>query len=213
MSESILKIGDILSTLLEESDINEAALSRKIGIPRATVNRLVSGRTPDPRISTLEAIARHFDISVDQLLGKQPLLNETHKKIRVGDQKLIPLIEWKNVASWKENREQMTFSNHLNWISIDSSLNQRTFGLLFTGDSMWPQFQENTVLIVDPDKEPKNRDFVVAEIHKDQEVLFRQLLMEGKCSILKAMNSAFPAISLTPEDKIVGVVVQSRKNH
>ncbi len=57
MKANSLKISDILSHLLIVYDISESELSRKINVPKATINRLVSGRTPDPRASTLATIA------------------------------------------------------------------------------------------------------------------------------------------------------------
>jgi SOS-response transcriptional repressor LexA len=213
MAEDVLKISNILTMLLSESRLSEAELSRKIGVPRATVNRLISGRTPDPRASTLEAIAEHFQITIDQLLGKRPLLNESNQRVKVSERKVVPIINWKDAKNWRQTVNLLNLSNHADWVTIDFSDNNELLGLIFSGDSMSPQFQENTLLIFDVGVTAKNRDFVIAHIGHSDEILFRQIIIEGKYMLLKAVNPIFPSIKLGDEDKIIGTLVQSRKNY
>ena len=66
-------ISDVLIDLLKQSHINESELARRVNLPKATINRIMSGRTPDPRASTLLAITDYFNISIEQLMGKNPL--------------------------------------------------------------------------------------------------------------------------------------------
>lgn len=67
------QVCNILVSLLEQAHLNEAELARRTNLPKATINRITSGRTPDPRSSTLIPIAEYFHISVDQLMGKKPM--------------------------------------------------------------------------------------------------------------------------------------------
>ena len=73
MSLSVSSVSHVLAELLQQTHINESELARRVNLPKATINRITSGRTPDPRASTLIAIAEYFNISVDQLMGKKPL--------------------------------------------------------------------------------------------------------------------------------------------
>ena len=63
MTSNFLEISNNLSQLLAKHNISEAELGRQTNIPRGTINRLVTGKTPAPRASTLEAIAHFFKIS------------------------------------------------------------------------------------------------------------------------------------------------------
>ena len=76
---------------------------------------------------------------------------------------------------------------------------------------MWPQFQENEILIIDTHKSPKNRDYVVGYIEDTKEVLFRQLILEGGLYVLKPINPDFPMIHIKNQDKVIGVVTQTIK--
>ena len=212
MSEAILDIRNIINGLLKDADLSEAELARKINVPRATINRLASGRTPDPRASTLNAIAEYFGVSVDQLLGKQRVMKGNEQSTVVNTQSFIPIIEWNEAKNW-ENAICLYDPNRcLNWIMLDSVIEQGRFALQVNGESMWPQFQDNTVLIVAPKVTAKSRDFVVVYIKNREEIVFRQLILEGGYVFLKAINNIFPVIQLDKADKIIGVVIQTRKN-
>ena len=212
MSEAILPISSILSYLIKQTRMSEAALAKKINVPRATINRLVSGRTPDPRASTLNSIAAYFGVSMDQLLGKQPLFLDNHQLI-IASTISIPIIEWKEIKIWEKVVSKVKPNEHLGWITLDSSIEQSKFAVRVKGESMWPQFQLNSILIIAPEKEIKNRDFVLAYIEKDDEVVFRQLIIENKYKLLKAINNIFPPIQLECSDRIIGVVIQTRNNY
>lgn len=211
MTTFTLEISNVLNHLIHTNGISEAALGREIGVPRATINRLVSGKTPDPRASTLEAIAGFFCITIDQLLGKSPLpgLSQdtlVNKKL----ENWIPVINWQQIRHWQDIVNTMKPATHFDWILSDPNIDGGNFAVVFTGDSMSPQFYENTVLIVDTNKIPKNRDFVIALLYENQEILFRQLIIDGHYRFLKPINAMFPTLQLKESDQIAGLVVQSR---
>ena len=186
-------------------------MAREVNIPRATINRLVSGRTPDPRASTLNAIAVYFNITVDQLIGKKPLLNNEEDIISTTNS-LVPVIELEESLEWENILSRITLSNHSDFIVMDHSAHQGKFAIRVKGDSMWPQFQINAILVISVNKPVKNRDFVIAYIRQSNEIVFRQMVIDGKYKFLKAINSLFPTITLNEEDKIIGSVIQTRLN-
>ncbi|MCE3232808.1 MAG: peptidase S24-like domain protein [Rickettsiaceae bacterium] len=212
MSEITLEITDVLKTLIEKNHISEAELARQTDIPRATINRLVSGRTPDPRASTLNAIANYFDITVDQLLGNQPLPKESTKATATNN-RYIPVIRIQEASNWEKLVELYSDQEYPDTIQSDETTEAGQFAIRVKGEAMCPQFQENTILIIDPFKEQQNRDFVIAHIQKNDETIFRQLIIDSKCRILRPINSMFPSIELGATDKIIGTIIQTRKSY
>lgn len=211
MSQGEFLISNVLMELIKRSGISESELARQIKVPRGTINRLVLGRTPDPRASTLNAIAEYFGVSVDQLIGKQPLLVNEHSVVS-GSQSFIPILNLKETQNWEEVIKSLKPEGNFEWILIDPSIEQGRFAIRLNGESMWPQFQENTILIIAPEQIAKNRDYVVAYVKSNDEIVFRQLVIDGKYKFLKAINSIFPAIPFGETDKIIGVVIQTRNN-
>ena len=55
----------------KECGFTNETLSEKSGISVGTLNKLLSGATTDPKLSTLLALAQTFQCSVDELLGFQ----------------------------------------------------------------------------------------------------------------------------------------------
>ena len=214
MTTNELDISSILTKLLHLNDVSESELSRVINIPRATINRLTSGKTPDPRASTLQAIANYFNISIDQLLGQKPLPINKEVINRVNTIKSVPVLKWEESLSWREIIPKNCQNYDTNFVTIESTNKNELFALIaHSNESMKPEFQENDILIIDPVKEPKNKNFVVAYINKKNEIVLRKLILEGKYRILKANNQLFPPFYLNNEDTIIGVVIQTRKSY
>lgn len=213
MVTSALDISHILELLMTKSGLNESELARKTSIPRATINRLASGRTPDPRASTLMAIASYFSISVDQLLGKQPLFKSTGEHHEMILNASIPVLRWEQLGDWELvilNSEQQ----NLDYTSVDHLSMQGRFALRVRGEAMWPQFQEDSFLIIDPERNPLNRDFVIVYIKETKDFLFRQLFTESNYRLLKPVNNLFPVIKMQEnDDQIIGVVIQTKKSY
>src|SRR3990167_1930130 len=212
MTAATMEIGNILNHLLTQFAISEAELGRVINVPRATINRIASGKTPDPRASTLQAIAQYFNVTIDQLVGKQPLFsnNNAQSIALAAAHTSLPVIEWEKTVNWETTLQTIKPDNYFDWILADPNIEIGKFALRVKGDSMWPQFQENTILIIDTAREQKNRDFVIVYVKKNDEVLFRQLIIEGKTKYLKAINDIFPTIQFEARDKIIGTVIQTR---
>jgi SOS-response transcriptional repressor LexA len=86
------------------------------------------------------------------------------------------------------------------------------FGVRVTGDSMEPEFREGDVLVVNPNLEAKNGDFVIAKLRDDNEVTFKKLVLHPKLIILRPLNSRYGDMVLTDPGKveIVGRVVERK---
>lgn len=201
----------ILNLLISRANITEATLVKETGVPRATINRLTSGKTPDPRSSTLSLIADYFNVSIDQLLGKVAIDFSANHTKAASLQSTIPILSWQNIGNWQSLTESMTSAEH-DLTSIDAGSEQGKYAVRVTGEAMWPQFQENTLLIVQPTTSANNRDFVLAYLAEKQQFLFRQLIVDSGYRLLVPINSRFPDITMTDADEIVGIVIQARNN-
>ena len=80
------------------------------------------------------------------------------------------------------------------------------YALLVTGDSMAPEFWDGCIIIIEPGSVARHDSFVVVDYAGD--TVFRQLQIEGRRRFLKPLNASYPAIELTGDYNIRGVVVQ-----
>jgi len=70
-------IGQVLKQLMEEHKISLSDFSRKIGIGYPTLYQILESKNVHPRVSTLIPILKYFNITLEQLIGEEPL-HETH---------------------------------------------------------------------------------------------------------------------------------------
>ncbi|GMQ90319.1 MAG: hypothetical protein BMS9Abin10_0685 [Gammaproteobacteria bacterium] len=80
------------------------------------------------------------------------------------------------------------------------------FALRVLGNSMIPEFEHGTVIIVEPAGVLESGCYVVAQ--HDNEYLFRQLIIDDHRWLLKPLNRQYPTIEITGLKDIKGRVVQ-----
>lgn len=203
------KIRNSLEILTEMHGISEADLCRETKISQATLWRLLNGDT-DPRASTLNAIAQYFEISVDQLLGNQPIMKSASGTASQSSQSYLPVFSLAKNTELVKMLDKAIPSNWSKWIDVEPSIKKNCFAVEVAGDSMWPDFIEGTLIIVDPTLNPKHRNYVLCQLNKTNEIVFRQYIEEQDEKFLKPINYAYKTIPLQKKDNILGVIIQSR---
>ncbi|MCU7937843.1 MAG: S24 family peptidase [gamma proteobacterium symbiont of Bathyaustriella thionipta] len=97
---------------------------------------------------------------------------------------------------------------------IEGSCSGReVFALRALGDSMVPEFEHGTVIIIDPEAVVKDGAYVVAKVNG--EFIFRQLRIHNDKYFLQPLNDLYETIEINGIDDLEGVIIQSgnrRKN-
>ena len=97
---------------------------------------------------------------------------------------------------------------------------KNSFGLRVEGDSMEPWFNEGDIVIVDPDRKPRPRDYVVARSNLEHlnEVTIKQYFPTGydehgrELFELRALNSAYPSMDCNQlQLEVIGIVIELHK--
>ena len=204
----IQRLAKNLHMLLHEHRLSKAELAQALDLPVMTINRIVSGETADPRLSTLKLIADYFNIPIDFLIGDmghQPI-NLTNKHMP----QFIPVMDWKTItlapsikeidlAGWKE-WHPVALGNH-------SVLSPHAFALE-SRPSMQPRFPVGTLLFIEPDETPCDSDIVLVKMKKEGELSLRELIIDPPKWQLQPIVSGSEVIYYQEkEHAIVGVVV------
>ena len=172
------RIGQILNRLMTEKKIRVAELARRVNLPQPTVHRIATGVCEHPHLSSLEPIAGFFSISIDQLKGHEPIswLDRVFK---------VPLLAWEEAFNWPANKDEM---KNRELILTDATVGKVGFALKIKDASMDPVFSKNTILITDPEKQAKDRSYVIAKLANYSEAIFRQLLIDAGDHYLKPLS-------------------------
>tara|TARA_B110000902_G_C14033138_1_gene484852 strand:+ start:376 stop:714 length:339 start_codon:yes stop_codon:yes gene_type:complete len=64
-----------VNMLIMAYKMNQSNLASAVGVPQATINRLVNGKSM-PKVSTIKNIATHYGVSIDALLRANSLTIE-----------------------------------------------------------------------------------------------------------------------------------------
>ncbi len=203
-----LTVGKILNELM--GDMSEAEFASLVNVPKATINRLLSGKTPDPRIGTLTPIAQYFGITIEQLLGLTPLPNNLPLKTTNPNKfYTLPFIEFDKIYLYFLGK-YLPEKYHNISTTHEYLLDKNSYVTNVIAASMMPKFQENSYLIINTNLEPKNNDFVIYYDTNKKSILFRKLIIENKDQYLCAIYPGFDAIKLDKNFISLGIVVESR---
>jgi transcriptional regulator with XRE-family HTH domain len=202
------RLSKFLKKLIFDKGTNVAKLSKEIDIPQPTLNRIVLGKTKNPHPKSLEKMAEYFGIPVKEITQytdeDSPLIeNEIIK---------IPQFEITDI----KNSDFVESLTSINFINIDAPLGNGCFAVNLNNSSMEPMFIEGTTLIFNPEKAPRDKSFVLTFLHDTSTPVFRQILLDSDFRYLKPTNpslSSLPVTVLKPEDKILGTLVESRRNY
>lgn len=196
-----------LRKLLSFFNLSENELGRRSGVPQQVINRILTGKNNNPKITTLASIAKYFSITISQLLGEDALPLEP--RLNKMDIVKIPLIKWNQLS--RLPKELKNKKN--NKIMTDAMVSESSFAIPNQDDSMDPRFPEHAILIFDCNPTPKHMDFVLIYNENKKSAAFRQLWLKNnmiyaKCLNLK--NEDYKLKKLHGAEKIIATLIQAK---
>lgn len=142
-------LAERLKRLIEEKGLNAFALSKMTGITPATISKLLNGKSKDPGISTITAIASALGVSIEALATGEDVQVTPLPPMR-GTRK-VPLISWVQAGVFTDIRQMPP--DAVDWFFCPVGISEHGFCLRVEGESMQPRFQPGDVVFVDPDRE------------------------------------------------------------
>jgi SOS-response transcriptional repressor LexA len=198
-----LLLAQTLTDLIHRRNkLTPAALARQLGIPTNKITRILNGDVTDPKASTLLQIANHFGISIEQLLGLEPIIQEGVSEKQEATQSL-PVYEFSNPIR--------TTTDYYRWAS--NEVDGEYFALAIDTDLYEPTFPQQSILIVNQDIVPDDRSYVLVK-KKDspQYCSIKKYVLEGNQIYLYPID---PKLPVEIFDKnlytIAGIVLEVHK--
>lgn len=125
----------------------------------------------------------------------------------------LPLISWVQAGAFCEAIDNLMPGDAESYIATTHPHGPRAYALRVRGDSMLnvggeDSFREGDIILVDPDREARHRAFVIVRLPGENEVTFKQLLVEGQKRYLQALNPQWPnrVIEMPADAVVCGVV-------
>ena len=195
-------------------NISVSELARLTGIPQPTIHHILTGSTKNPRKKALEELSRFFSLSVEQLIGNEPLPTIIPDGVKKDLQiSTIPIVEWDLLKNWPASKTDIQESQE---VLLNKTVATDSFALVIHDDSMLPRFQQNTLLIFDSGKTPKDRDYVIVYLSKSHTIEFNRLFYENNAFYLRhdLGDGNLQLTKLDPSyDRILGILIEERIPH
>src|SRR3989339_1637782 len=100
--------------LLAEYKISLAQLHKNTGVPLTTLKRIKNDLFANPTLSSLAPIADFFSITINQLVGIDPLPTDLPLGVYIEKRDTwtaVPLISWEQAISWPNCQNEISKPN------------------------------------------------------------------------------------------------------
>lgn len=126
----------------------------------------------------------------------------------------VPVIRLDQAEHWKLT-QQITFaeSTYTTEYASENAYAIRVPGDSMTSSSGEESFPENTLIVLDPEREAAPGDFVIARQRAGAELTFKQLVRDAGRLYLKPLNPQYPMVELGADGVLCGVLIQSTRVH
>jgi len=206
---------DTLKRLMRlHGKLNLSELARETQIPQPTLHHIVSGSTKNPRRMQLEKLADYFSVSIKELLGIEPLTSMLPEKLQEElNLNMIPLITWSDLRYWSHSTPN---NMRKRYIVANDETSKNAFAIELERNFKPNQlFPKSSIVIFDPEKDPKDRDFVLVYFKELDRVILVQMQIKKGHTYLKRFDDAEFADRLIPlrkyhNDQVMATVVESR---
>lgn len=211
-------LSEVLSRLMVETSTNASELSRGTDLAITTIKRLCSNDA-NPTIKSLEPIAKYFDISINQLLGAEPLPQDKKRGTGIPDPSswaFVPIISLNETINWPANVEGVRGREPLEYIAVDLEFTEELFAIRLEGNAMMPRFSEGTVLVFDPQIKPY--DGCISLILRQGKMVpqYKEILFDGPEMYIRSVNPALPGSTMElfhdEQFRLLGVLRHARKD-
>lgn len=206
-----MTIGKRIESAMLAAGLDQTSLAACFKISPQAVQQWISGET-SPRHKRLVKLAELLSVSVAWLLtgvnDKQEANNDFNINETPRVRGYLPIMNSFPVGDWKKAIANYQPIRGEIMVAVTVPINRYTFAFRVSGDAMENEFTDGDIIIVEPDLEPINKDYIMAKAGNDE--TFRQLWKESGEWLLKPLNDRY-LNKLLGDNEIIGVVREKIK--
>lgn len=198
------KLGEAIDAAIKLKGVRKADVARAFAIkPPSVTSWIKTGRVNKTHIDKL--ISYFADVVTPEHFGISSVEPSRSDYCNVK----LPLLTWEEAGKWQQSCADLTADRYILTPAFYKP-SDKTFVLKVLGDSMEPEFVSSDFIIVEPELEPQDKNFIIV-YENEAEAMLKQLIIEGSRHYLKPLNPRYPIIAMTSQFKICGVVVEKFK--
>lgn len=126
----------------------------------------------------------------------------------------VPLISSVQAGQWEDAIDNYQPMDGEIAVLCSVPHSKYTFAVRVEGSSMEPKFTHGEIIIIDPEVDPNNGDYIIARRLDNQKVTFKQFISDSGEYFLKALNPQWPdpIIPVDTKWEVCGVVISRHEN-
>ncbi|MDP2141320.1 MAG: S24 family peptidase [Gammaproteobacteria bacterium] len=200
-----------LKDRMKELGIKPVDLARAIGASRSSLSQWLNSDV-EPSAKFIPALCRELQVSPEWIVetdysvrSPAPPPYHTGPTLRQ-----VPLISWVAAGNWCESPDPYLPGDAEEWVPCPFDFGVGSFCLRVVGDSMFPEYREGELILVDPTIEAAHNDDVIART-PESKYTFKRLQITPDGSYLLALNPDHPErkLKFPPDSHICGVITGS----
>lgn len=174
---SVMEASEIIQILMRRNNMNLAELARRSGIGATTIGSVLRGDNKEPRDTTIEPIAKVFNVSKAQLRGYAPIAGISQEITQ--DKPLdFPLLNANDIPKWLNN--QINETAPVQYYRSGFPRTKRTFVYELQDDAMAGDIPKGGHVYIDPDSDFRS----IADHHE----LLALIEVNGRYSIRREID-------------------------
>mgnify|MGYP005914871741 FL=1 len=179
------ELADTLKYELRKRGMSVNALAVKSGIPQPSVRRIVSGETLNPKIETVEKIAKALGMTAGQLFGMCDSFNEGYHALPLVDWDLVP--KFKTMAKLDEN----IFKDNPVYV-CPVKVPKFSCCVEVKGPAYEPLFRDKDILFLNCDTIAVDGDVSFLYFKEENKIELRKIVSTPTTILLQKINPDFP---------------------
>ncbi len=195
-----------INLLMEHFAIrNESQLAKLVGMPQTTVNKLITGISSDPRISTLIPIIKHFKISLDTLLSDDPVFEKT--SVQQSSDLLVPIVTLEELSDIHVNLHALKSENWPQWYSIPKQNSHNYYAVHVSPKELLPPFQDASILIAKNESKLPQSGYCLIKHQRSNIISLKRVFFDDGRQWLLALEPGLPPIEFNHrQSKSLGII-------
>lgn len=206
-----------LRELRKKKKLTQKELGEKINVSECTISQY-ENRMRQPNLDTLRDIADVLGVSVDSLLGRDKTSNTSTITPKAINTIKIPIYGKIPAGTPLEMVDESYIEDY---VELDTQVYRTSsvyFALKIKGDSMFPEFRPNDVVIFRKQETCENGDYCAVTIGKDSST-FKKVLKKDNGITLMPLNPNYDPMFFTNKEianipvSVLGVIKEVRRKY
>lgn len=211
---------DLVKARMKDAGITQSGLAERMDKSQSAIAHWLSGnRKPSiEEIATMMKIVglSHMTLNSDGFIEypDEAWSNLSQVSAQPKYQNPFPVLSSVQAGAWTEAFEPYSVNEIAEWYETTERTSPRCFWLRVEGDSMTSpngvSFPEDTLVLVDTERDHQNGSLVVAKLTDVNEATFKKLVIDAGQKYLRPLNNTYQPIAINGNCKIIGVVVDAK---